>query len=505
MGNVASLKLPVAEQSKQPAKIKKTSKTTVKRQTTKKQKLSKVAVKSTFTRGNSANQPVDASKIKLPSVKLPKKTGPLRQLGKHEQLMHYNRLVYLVTLVNLGAFFLGITQYNWWGSEGIALGAIANIVVINMTIAIVMRQQYVINFLFWLATRAPTSWPLSVRWTLGKVYHFGGFHSGCAVAATIWFAVFAGSITYQYANGLPGISLGTMVITYALLAVLLLIVVMALPSNRARFHNNFELIHRFGGWAALLMFWMQTVVFINDQKGDSTLSNALFSSLSFWLLVIVSVSIIIPWLRLRKVPVEIETPSSHVALAKFNYGVTPFPGSSMTVSLNPLAEWHAFANVPKPGEEGYRLTISRAGDWTGAFIDNPPSHVWVKGIPTAGVANIEKLFKRVVYVATGSGIGPCLPHLLAQEVPAHLVWSTRSPRETYGNALVDEILAAEPNATIWDTTESGKPDMVKLAYLAYRYFNAEAVIIISNQKLTYQVVHGLEIRGIPSYGAIWDS
>lgn len=289
------------------------------------------------------------------------------------------------------------------------------------------------------------------------------------------------------------------------LAILVLLVVMALPKNRERFHDNFELIHRFGGWAALLLFWMQSLIFINDQKGEVSLGGALSSSPGFWMLVILTGSIILPWLRLKKVPIEVEKPSSHVALVKFNHGVTPFPGSSTPVSLNPLAEWHSFANVPTPGEEGFRLTISRAGDWTGSFIDNPPSHVWVRGIPTAGVANIEKLFKRVVYVATGSGIGPCLPHLLAQDVPAHLVWSTRSPRKTYGDALIDEILAAEPSATIWDTTESGKPDMVKLAYLAYRYFDAEAVIIISNQKLTYQVVHGLETRGIPAYGAIWDS
>ena len=36
-------------------------------------------------------------------------------------------------------------------------------------------------------------------------------------------------------------------------------------------------------------------------------------------------------------------------------------------------------------------------------------------------------------------------------------------------------------------------------------FGAEAVICISNKKLTWQVVHGLERRGIPAFGAIWDS
>lgn len=131
--------------------------------------------------------------------------------------------------------------------------------------------------------------------------------------------------------------------------------------------------------------------------------------------------------------------------------------------------------------------------------------MWVKGITTAGVANIEVLFKKVVYVATGSGIGPCLPHLLAAEVPSRLVWATRDPRATYGDALVDEILAVQPHALVWDTSRHGKPDMVRLAHDAYRDFGAEAVICISNKRLTWQVVHGLERRGIPAYGAIWDS
>lgn len=90
----------------------------------------------------------------------------------------------------------------------------------------------------------------------------------------------------------------------------------------------------------------------------------------------------------------------------------------MAVSRSPLLEWHSFADVPAPGKAGFRLTISRAGDWTGSFIDDAPSRVWVKGITTAGVATIETLFTKVVYVASGSGIGPVLPHLLAKEVPS---------------------------------------------------------------------------------------
>jgi hypothetical protein len=419
--------------------------------------------------------------------------------------MHYNRLIVLVVLANLGVLVYGAMRGGWWTGDGINLVAISNLVLLNFSLTILIRQQYVINALFRIATSAPTGWPLSIRWILGKVYHFGGLHVGGALAGTVWYAIFVGSLAYSLAVGLPGVSAGIVAVTAALLLVLVAIGVMALPPIRARHHDAFELSHRFGGWTALLLFWVQTLVFAYDQRGAASFGTALLSSPAFWMLIVLTVSIIIPWLRLRKVPVEIVRPSSHVALTRFNYGVTPFAGSSTSISRSPLREWHAFANIPAPGEVGFRLAISRAGDWTGEFIDDMPSHVWVKGIPTAGVGNIDRLFERVVWVATGSGIGPVLPHLLAQTAPARLVWSTRSPRETYGDEFVDEVLEAEPNATIWDTNEHGRPDLVKLAYEAYTAFDAEAVICISNKKLTWQVVYGMESLGIPAYGAIWDS
>ncbi|MGB1251554.1 MAG: hypothetical protein ACPG8W_13135 [Candidatus Promineifilaceae bacterium] len=436
---------------------------------------------------------------------MPEERPLIQRFDKHYTFSQYRRLVALVVVVNLGLLVYGITRGGWWSGNGAALGTLSNLVIGNMALTVLIRQQYVINLLFKIATSIPTSWPLAIRWSAGKVYHFGGLHSGSAGAATVWFAILIGSMFIDLANGVVSVSLATVAVTIVLLALLVAIFSTALPPIRSRYHDSFEVMHRFGGWASVLLFYVQTGLFVNDQRGSVSFGSALLDSFGFWVLLVLTVSIILPWLRLRKVPVKIERPSNHVALVRFDYGVKPFAGSSTTVSRNPLVEWHSFANVPSPQEDGFRLTISRAGDWTGSLIDDMPSHVWVKGIPTAGVGNIDKLFKRVVWVATGSGIGPTLPHLLAQEVPAHLVWSTRTPRKTYGDGLVDEILAVQPNATIWDTTANGKPDMVKLTYAAVQAFDAEAVIVISNQKLTRQVVYGMEARGIPAYGAIWDS
>ena len=102
----------------------------------------------------------------------------------------------------------------------------------------------------------------------------------------------------------------------------------------------------------------------------------------------------------------------------------------------------------EPGKKGYSLVVSRAGDWTSRHIENPPTHIWVRGIPTFGVLRIVALFRRVVLVATGSGIGPCAPHILEQRVPIRLLWTSPNVRQTFGDELVDSILEKSPDAVI---------------------------------------------------------
>ena len=418
----------------------------------------------------------------LPEIELPPLTSWGRRLFKHPRLRHHNRLVALTLAANL--VYAGFGMAN----GGIANTTLADAALTNFACAILIRQQYVINLLFRIASSAPVAWPLRIRWTLGKVYHYGGMHIGGGVAGAVWSVALTGVLIDHEDR----VGTTTLVISCALAAVLIMMVLTALPRVRNSFHDRFERIHRFGGWTVLVLVWVQTA------------RNA--SKPSLWVLAVLTLSIALPWSRLRRVPVIVERPSAHVAIAHFDYRAAPWPGSATSISRDPLREWHTFANLPPVvGATGFRLTISRAGDWTGAFIDDPPPHLWVRGIPTAGVAYIEKLFRRVVYVATGSGIGPCLYHLISAQVPAKLVWATRDPRATYGDELVDEILGAHPDAILWNTAEQGKPDMVRLAYAAYRDFNAEAVICISNKRLTWQVVQGLENHGIPAFGAIWDS
>ena len=431
----------------------------------------------------------------LDVCRLPPKLPRWRRLWKRERMMHYNRLIAAAIAVNLLVLGWGLSAGWWQGPTAATVRTLSDVVLVNLAVALLIRQHYVINLLFWLATRAPTHWPLSLRAALAKVYHFGGIHVGAAISGTLWhLALFTTVATSTVGSGSPP-PLVLSIVVSAQTALLLAICAVSRWKVRSQNHDAFEVIKRFAGWLSLALFWVQIVLLTaNPATAPQT-----------WVLFAVTISIALPWLRLRKVPLNIVTPSKHVALASFDYGVTPFAGSSTAISRRPLLEWHSFANIPVPNQTGFRLAIARAGDFTGHLIDDPPSHVWVKGIPTAGVANIEVLFKRVIYVATGSGIGPCLPHLLARKVPARLVWATRDPRATFGDAMVDEILAKHPDALIWDTGKHGKPDMVVLAHRLFVEFEAEAVICISNKKLTWHVVSGMESRGIPAYGAIWDS
>lgn len=129
--------------------------------------------------------------------------------------------------------------------------------------------------------------------------------------------------------------------------------------------------------------------------------------------------------------------------------VTPKSGHFVRISNSPLMEWHGFACIPVPKEKGFSLVVSKAGDWTNDKIMNPPSKLWVRGVPCYGVLRITPLFRRVVFVATGSGIGPCAPCILEQRRPIKLLWTSPNVRQTFGDEFVDKILAASPGAVVY--------------------------------------------------------
>ncbi|KAI0345846.1 nonribosomal peptide synthetase 12 [Trametopsis cervina] len=431
---------------------------------------------------------------------IPEKTnGKLFRNLRHQIFSLYRRLFGIVFVTNMAVLIWTLARPE--GADAQHLGLV---VVSNLFCAILMRQDYVINTFFTVACAVPSSWPLFIRRTAARVYHIGGIHSGCGISGLVWLIAFTAQATKELVtNGKTSAS--TVAVTYFILVLLVGIVLFAYPKNRSVHHDAFEKTHRFLGWTATALVWVQTALLTNDYKGiNQSLGHALVHSPPIWLVTIMTASLVLPWLRLRKVNVRSEVLSKHAIRLHFDY-VTPKTGHFVRISESPLIEWHGFACIPVPNEKGFSLVVSRAGDWTTHKIANPPTKLWVRGVPCYGVLRITSLFRRVVFVATGSGIGPCAPCILEQRVPIKLLWTSPNVRETFGDKLVDDILKASPGAVVYDTRKHGKPDMVKLTYRMVKEFNAEAVCIISNQKLTQKVVYGMVSRGIPAFGAIWDS
>jgi hypothetical protein len=191
---------------------------------------------------------------------------------------------------------------------------------------------------------------------------------------------FVAQATKEMIN-LTGARVPTVAVTYVILLLLLSMVVFAHPQFRKAHQDQFELIHRFCGWTATALVWVQVVLLTDDFKAPHTaLSAALVRSVPLWMVAVMTGSIILPWIRLRKVDVRAEVLSDHAVRLYFDY-TTALPGSFTRISISPLMEWHSFAAIRVPNSKGYSLIVSDSGDWSSKCIADPPKKLWVRGIP----------------------------------------------------------------------------------------------------------------------------
>jgi hypothetical protein len=423
---------------------------------------------------------------------------------RHTFLTVYRRLfsfVFIGNLIGLGLILALNVDSSSPPLSDFAIAASA-----NMMVAILIRQDYIVNILFKTCSLVPLSAPLRFRRLLAKVYEYGGVHSGAAFCSVVWFLVLTTFLTKDFVFGRLE-DIAVMAFTYILLTLLLGVVITAYPGARFVSHNTFENVHRWGGWASLLLFWPELVLFANStaqEQQSKSLVIILIQLPAFWLLFISSIHVILPWLRFHKISVQAEYLSNHVIRLHFKEMVLPFV--TLRISDAPLREWHSFACIPDLENGGGSMLISDAGDWTRKTIQAPKEYYYIKGVPVIGVLCMAQIFRKVVVVTTGSGIGPCLGTI--QDIPktaCRVVWSTPSPWQTYGEEICNAVLRVDTQAVIIDTRVTGRPNLVELAYGLYIESQAEAVFCISNRKLTRKVVYGMESRGVPAFGPIWDS
>jgi NAD(P)H-flavin reductase len=332
------------------------------------------------------------------------------------------------------------------------------------------------------------------------------------MSSILWFGIFTGFLTKEMVDfSTPQWNVSDPVIvimTYILFLSLMLLCITAYPTCRFMAHNTFECVHRWGGWFSLALFWGELFLFVQRSRGNMRLGIKLVKFPAFWFLLVTSFHVILPWVRLRKLKVVPEKLSDHAIQLHFKEAIPLFVG--LRISTSPLGEWHSFAAIPARDGNGGSVLISNAGDWTKECINNPRDFYWIKGVPVTGVLCMARVFRKIIVVTTGSGIGPVLA--VIQDTATYgctcrVVWSASSPVDTFGNSIIDSVKAVDNDAVIIDTREPGRkrPDLVKIAYDLYKKDDAEAVFCISNPKLTRKVVYGLEARGVPAFGPIWDS
>lgn len=421
----------------------------------------------------------------------------------------YRRLFTLVFLANIGVFVYVMTSNR-------KLVALVNATAANLLACGLARQPLVVNSIFRIVCSVPRSAPLFLRKFAASVYHYGGVHSGCGIAALVWYIGFMGLLSYQYwtpAAATVSFSAAPVSIAYIILVVLMAIAVVAHPTLRMKRHDYFESVHRFSGWLVVALFVVLLMLFAHEitQATGQYLGHFLITLPAFWFLMVTVAAIIHPWLLLRKVAVRAETLSTHATRLHFDHTTTSF-GKGTSLAKHPLRDWHGFATFPDltaagpHGKPSFSCLVSKAGDWTAETIREPPTHLWKRGVLIYGVAYAMRVFKRVVVVTTGSGIGPCLSFLGDDNRPAlRVLWQTRAPLKTYGQEVLDMVHRMDGNPIIMDTDKMGRADMVPLAHRQFQAFDAEAVCVVSNPVLTRRIVYELEARGIPAFGPIFDS
>ncbi|KAK5162923.1 uncharacterized protein LTR77_011084 [Saxophila tyrrhenica] len=430
-------------------------------------------------------------------------------------MTYYMRMWALILLANIITIIvLLLSTVNNTSSFGYRDAATA--VGANLLLATLARHEHFINMLFRMACILPISTPLWIRRRAAKVYSYGGIHSGCGISAMLWYIVYATLATFQF-QGTRAEQTALAITTTLTIVLLVMIIGMAHPAVRRCFHNQWEVTHRFGGWTVVLLVWAQTVIIIvvNAHRASQPTVTVLSKTPTFYFLLIITVLIIYPWLRLRRRTItHSERLSNHALRLHFNdRRVSHCIGYRL--ATNPLLENHGFATIPNPTnssgsdadpKKGYSILISNAGDWTSRQINDPPKHIWTKGAPTVGLMRVASLFSPLVILATGSGIGPALSFLQAKpEWQVRVIWSARSPLKTYGSDILNAVLKADPRAIVVDTALTGHPDLVALAWAVKEESRAEAVMVVANPKVTNTVVGGLEKRGVPAYGALFDS
>ncbi|KAH7837437.1 hypothetical protein Vadar_013871 [Vaccinium darrowii] len=377
----------------------------------------------------------------------------------------------------------------------------------NLLALTLCRSEAFLRIVFFLAVKVfGHSWvPLSIKNTVTSILQsLGGIHSGCGLSSLAWL-IYALILTLiDRENSSPD----AIAVATAILFLLWVSCLAAFPLVRHVHHNVFERIHRLAGWSALALLWVFIILTISydplTKSYHYKLCSRLIKSQEFYFTIAITVLIILPWITMRRVKVNVFSPSKHASIVKFQ-GVVK-PGLLGRISPSPLSEWHAFGII-SDGKKEHMMVAGAVGDFTNSLVSNPPSHLWVRTINFAGLPYLANMYDRVLVVATGSGIAVFLSFVL-QPCAANvcLLWVAKGIEQNFGKEIKDWVTGhPKEKAIIHDTEVLGRPNLPQMTVDVVKNLGVEVVIVTSNPVGSRDIVHACKAAGIPAFGPIWDS
>ena len=131
-----------------------------------------------------------------------------------------------------------------------------------------------------------------------------------------------------------------------------------------------------------------------------------------WMMAVITLLIIAPWLCVCRVPVQTTVPSPGTVVLKFGGGMAD--GFLGRISRHLLLEWHAFGTLSSRGSDSHLMVIVARGDWTHGLITDPPKHLWVRTFRFADLPYTARMLHSFVFVATGGPLhSSCICRLVA--------------------------------------------------------------------------------------------
>lgn len=370
-------------------------------------------------------------------------------------------------------------------------------VAVNILITVLIRNEPFLHLLYYLVVKGSREMRnSSFKRVIHRMLHMNGdLHVSSAIWAVVWLSLY---LYYSVHN----IDSRSITLISAVILMLLIMIMSAQRYVRHRCHNIFELIHRYVGWSLLVVF---LVMLIYLHIGN--LIYMLFDP-TFILYVIIVCTVLSPWFFVRRVDLRGKVNCTEGVVILTLPGA-PKAGTFVRLSHN-LIEWHAFSIASRSkNEEEYEVIIAPAGDWTKDLLDQcnnseQPKYIWIRTILSPGFMRSVMAYRKVLCIGTGGGIAPILSFLANTDHDhVHILWIAKQFESYYGASLV-ELLSNRSNTVLWDTG-NGRPNTFDIVKDYCNDQDIDAVFIVSNQKLTFQLVHDLSQDNIISYGAVWDS